>query len=152
MGGDFVSTFRGVLDGSPMQHGEVPNIFPQTWKREHAGLAGWHADGSRGFAGWVASGSEARGSRIGAGGLLAGLAGWHADRSWAARSLACGLEIGVVGRHATRIGAGGLHNGGACIGAGPDGWNRRTPTQKVIACVSRGKSSPQRLFLKSMRH
>ena len=37
--------------------------------------------------------------------------------------VAFGLEIGVVGRHATRIGAGGLHNGGACIGAGPDGWN-----------------------------
>ena len=27
MGGDFVSTFRGVLDGIPMDHGEVPNIF-----------------------------------------------------------------------------------------------------------------------------
>ena len=27
MGGDFVSTFRGVLDGNPMDHGEVPNIF-----------------------------------------------------------------------------------------------------------------------------
>ena len=27
MRGDFVSTFRGVLDGNPMDHGEVPNIF-----------------------------------------------------------------------------------------------------------------------------
>ena len=145
MGGDFVSTFRGVFDNS-MDHGEVPNIFfPKPGRREHAGLAEW------------SQGSQDRmgGERIGAGGLrgtrivdrswrptrVAGLAGWHADRSWAAR------RPGMVG-------AGGLHNGGACIGAGPDGWNLAIggPTQKVIACVSRGKSSPQRLFLKSMRH
>ena len=29
MDGDFVSTFRGVLDGNPMDHGEVPKIFQQ---------------------------------------------------------------------------------------------------------------------------
>ena len=27
MGGDVVSTFRVVLDGNAMDHGEVPNIF-----------------------------------------------------------------------------------------------------------------------------
>ena len=27
MGGDFVSTFREVLDGNPMDHGEVPKFF-----------------------------------------------------------------------------------------------------------------------------
>ena len=27
MGGDFASTFRKVLDGIPMDHGEVPHIF-----------------------------------------------------------------------------------------------------------------------------
>ena len=57
---------------------------------------------SRENAGWLG------GTRIGA--------GRPAD-------VACGLEIGVVGRHATRIGAGGMHNGGACIGTGPDWWN-----------------------------
>ena len=29
MGGDFVSTFRGVLGGNPMDHGEAPKIFQQ---------------------------------------------------------------------------------------------------------------------------
>ena len=147
MGGDFVSTFRGVLDGSPMHHGEVPNIFPKTWKREHAGLAGWRFAGPDGWiggtriadrswrptrgTGWVARGSELGGTQPG---------------------MRIGDGSGWASRYATRIGAGGLQNGGACLGAGPDGWNRRGPTQKVIACVSRGKSSPQRLFLKSMRH
>ena len=27
MGCDFASTFKGVLDGNPVDHGEVPNIF-----------------------------------------------------------------------------------------------------------------------------
>ena len=99
MGGDFVSTFRGVLDGNPMDHGEVPNISPKKGTRRV-----------------TQGGSPDRmgGERIGAGGSRGTRI---ADRSWrptcgtgwvaCGSDLACGLEIGVVGRHATR----------------PDGWN-----------------------------
>ena len=124
--------------------------------------AGWVARGSEPGVrrtGWVASGSElgareARGSRIGAGGLLAGLAGGTRIGARRPADVACELEIGVVGRHDADRSWGPaqwwrVHRSGT-------GWvepgNRRGPTQKVIACVSRGKSSPQRLFLKSMRH
>ena len=104
LGGDFVSTFRGVLDGNPMDHGEVPNIFPQTWKK------GTHRADRMG------------GERIGAGGSRTRIA----DRSWRPTRgtgwVARGSELG--GRHADWrlewLGAtGGLHNGGAYIGAGP---------------------------------
>ena len=185
MGGDFVSTFRGIV--KCMDHGEVPNIFPQTWKKGPRWLAGWHADRVR-RTGWATSGSElgareARGSRIGAGGLQTRYGSLTSSSEelgaaepidWRASDLhargtglvargserrpadvACGLEIGVVGRQRDADRSWGpaqwwrVHRSGT-------GWvepgNRRGPTQKVIACVSRGKSSPQRLFIKSMRH
>ena len=85
MGGDFVSIVRGVLDGNPMDHGEEPNIFPQTWKK-----------GTRIGAG----GSQDRmgGERMGAGGSRGTRI---ADRSWRPADpiwMANGLIGGAGGR------------------------------------------------------
>ena len=63
MGGDFVSTFKVPL----MDHGEVPNIFPQTWKKGTRRLGAGGSQDRMGGERIGAGAREARGSRIGAG-------------------------------------------------------------------------------------
>ena len=68
-------------------------FFAKPGRREHAGLAGWHADRSRGFAGpdgWHRSGVPRDGTGwVARGSELGGPQTWHAD--WRSE--------GVVGRH-----------------------------------------------------
>ena len=122
MGGDVVSTLKIVLDGNPMDHGEVPNNFPRTWEKGTR-RAGWLARGSElgvRRTGWVASGSELGGTRI-------------ADRSWRPTRktgwVARGSELGPQTWHADwrleRLGVTrrGSELGACTMGAGPDGWN-----------------------------
>ena len=154
MGGDF-GPWRSTEYFSPNKVGWVALGSEPGVRR-----TGWVASG--GFAPrvkWLARRSELEACRPDMDRYRPNWWSWgprHADRSWAARrrGMRIGDRSGWASRDADR--SWGPEDGWRAHRSGT-GWvepgNRRGPTQKVIACVSRGKSSPQRLFLKiRMRH